>query len=226
MVFLIASLSCLTAAPLEKEPALNPDIGKYVEARIAEFERIPDDRKRDLKLIAQYVSSSINDKQPARLVFICTHNSRRSQWAQVWASTAAAHYGVSGVETFSGGTEATAFNVWAVDALRRAGFQISRQLSPENPHYSVRYRNNGPVLDCFSKIYNHAANPTAEFCAVLTCSQADKACPLVKGAAVRIALPFEDPKTYDDTPEETARYDERCRQIAREMLFVFSNVNK
>ena len=47
-----------------------------------------------------------------------------------------------------------------------------------------------------------------------------KVCPIVAGADFRIALPFEDPKAFDDTPLESEKYTERCRQIGREMLYV------
>jgi hypothetical protein len=59
----------------------------------------------------------------------------------------------------------------------------------------------------------------------MTCSAADKACPIVFGADARIAIPFDDPKAFDGTDQEAAKYDERCRQIAREMLYVFSRVD-
>ncbi len=47
---------------------------------------------------------------------------------------------------------------------------------------------------------------------------------MVQGASSRFAIPYDDPKVADGTPEETAIYDERCAQIAREMLYVFSQV--
>jgi arsenate reductase (thioredoxin) len=58
----------------------------------------------------------------------------------------------------------------------------------------------------------------------MTCDEADQDCPFVKGAALRISLPYEDPKVADGTPEEAARYDARSRQIATEMLYLFSKV--
>jgi hypothetical protein len=82
------------------------------------------------------------------------------------------------------------------------------------------------VLTCFSKSYEDASNPQQGYCAVMTCSHADENCPLIPGAALRISLPFEDPKAFDGTNEETARYDECCRQIAREMLYAFSLTNQ
>jgi arsenate reductase len=160
------------------------------------------------------------------IVFICTHNSRRSQLCQIWAATAATYYGVLHVEAYSGGTEVTAFNGRAVAALRRAGFAIDDPKTTPNPRYRVSWHVDGPELECFSKVYHDASNPKSDFCAVMTCSQADKLCPIVQGASKRISLPYNDPKAFDGTPQETANYDERCRQIAREILFAFSEAAK
>ena len=46
----------------------------------------------------------------------------------------------------------------------------------------------------------------------------------VEGADFRMALPFEDPKKFDNTPVERDQYDERCRQIARECFYIMSQV--
>jgi arsenate reductase len=145
--------------------------------------------------------------------------------SQVWAQTAAAYYGLR-VETFSGGTEATAFNPRAVAALKRAGFEIAEPGAQNNPHYEVQFLASGEPVTCFSKVYSDPPNPARDFCAVMVCSDADKNCPSVAGAALRVPLHFEDPKSADNTPAEAARYDERCAQIAREMLFVFSRVDR
>jgi protein-tyrosine phosphatase/arsenate reductase len=82
-----------------------------------------------------------------------------------------------------------------------------------------------PVF-CFSKTIDHPLNPTADFGAVMTCSSADAACPVVKGANFREAIPYVDPKVSDGKPEEAATYDERCLQIATEMLWVMQAVKK
>jgi protein-tyrosine-phosphatase len=220
---LLAAVIASGAAPVHPQ-AVDEPLQKYVAARIAEFDTIPAERRHELRRIALYVHDRLKLNQPARLTFICTHNSRRSQLCQIWGAIAAAYYAVPRVETFSGGTQATAFNSRAVAALRRAGLVINQPKMAQNPRYQVRYHADGPGLECFSKIYFAAPNPESDYCAVMTCAQADKLCPLVKGASLRISLPYDDPKEFDDTPQETARYDERCRQIAREVLFVFSNV--
>lgn len=197
----------------------------YIESRTAEFQHIPSDRKQQLLELSDIVSSTLQKRDSVQLTFICTHNSRRSHLAQIWAATAAIHYRVSPVHTFSGGTEATAFNPRAIEALRRAGFQIGDPKSSPNPRYMVQV-NPDASLECFSKIYNDPPNPESDYCAVMTCSQADQNCPVVSGATTRIAIPYDDPKAFDGSPEESAKYDERCQQIAREMLFVFSNVKR
>ena len=58
----------------------------------------------------------------------------------------------------------------------------------------------------------------------MTCSQADGACPLVMGCELRMPVRYEDPKIADDTEFEALRYDERCAQICREMLYLMSVV--
>ena len=50
--------------------------------------------------------------KPIQLMFVCTHNSRRSHISQQRAQASAAYLNVDNVQTFSGGTEATAFNMF------------------------------------------------------------------------------------------------------------------
>lgn len=226
-LFAVSAAALAAALGADKAVRLDSPLREYVEARTAEFDQIPEQRREQLTEIARFVRTRVGSDRPALLTFICTHNSRRSHLAQIWAKVSATYYGVRGVETFSGGTEATAFNPRAIQALKRAGFTISTS-EPDrtNPHYQVRFQDNAPTLECFSKVYSEAPNPKQDFCAVMTCSQADQSCPLVAGAALRIAVPYEDPKAFDDTPEETEKYDERCKQIAREMFYVFSKVER
>lgn len=207
------------------ESSLDPDLLAFVAAVSPELDAIAGEREATLRQLAQFVRERRSAGEPARMLFICTHNSRRSHLGQLWAAAAAAHYGVEGVETFSGGTEVTAFNPRAVAAMRRAGFAIEAPASPgDNPRYRVRHARDRPETVAFSKLWRDEANPSEGFAAVMTCSQADVSCPFVEGAALRISLPYEDPKAADDTPDEAAHYDERNRQIAAEMLYLFRAV--
>ncbi|MCE3008649.1 MAG: protein-tyrosine-phosphatase [Bacteroidetes bacterium] len=203
-------------------------LSAYIAARVAEYDQIAPPRRAALDSLANMLTAL--DTRPLRLVFICTHNSRRSQLAQIWAQLAAWHYlGPNApVETYSGGTEATAFNERAVAALERTGlhvFYISAIPFRDNPNPAY-YWSASPKLPghpAHSKVYSDTIwNPQQDFVAVMVCSDADEACPYVPGASLRVALPYADPKASDGTPQEAATYDERCAQIAREMLFLFS----
>lgn len=218
------------AAPAEevvveiRDAALTPGLAASVDRLLAELDTIPAGRRERLEELAAFISARVEAGEPARLTFICTHNSRRSHMAQVWAQTAAHAFGVPGVETYSGGTEATAFNPRAVAALERAGFLVEVAGPSDNPVYGVQFAEDAEPMACFSKVFDRAPNPSAGFAAVMTCSAADAACPLVPGADERIAITYEDPKAFDGTAREAAAYDERCRQIAREMLWAFARV--
>jgi arsenate reductase (thioredoxin) len=207
-----------------RQPNLFRRLALFVSEVRVEMDAISAERKAVLELIAEFIRERTSDGEAAKLVFICTHNSRRSQMAQIWARAAAHVFDVPGVETYSGGTEATAFNPRAVAAMRRAGFRIDVPDGGDNPVYRVRFADGGEPMECFSKVYLQAPNPSRDFCAVMTCSAADAACPIVRGATERISLPYDDPGLLDGSDREAATYDERCRRIAREMLAVFSGV--
>lgn len=202
--------------------SLYPAIETYLRDREAELGRIDSERRADLERLAAYVRDAQSSADGAKLTFVCTHNSRRSHLAQLWAAAAAARCGLR-VETYSGGTEATAFNPRAVAAVRRAGLRINDDgTSVANPRYDVRFADDAAPQTCFSKVFDESPNPAAAFAAVMVCDDADRNCPYVPGAEARFALPYVDPKIADDTPEEASIYDERCEQIAREMLFVMT----
>lgn len=192
----------------------------YVSGLENEFELISEERKAQLKELA----GLIREEESSKLNFICTHNSRRSQLAQIWATVGAYYYGIEGIETFSGGTEATAFNPRAVKAIKRAGFNVKSK-GDKNPTYRVYYTADRPPLRCFSKKYGDSFNPQSDFIAVMVCSDADENCPFVDGAKARLAIPYIDPKVSDGTFLEKETYDGRCRQIAREMFYLMAQAS-
>ena len=202
----------------------HPALQAYIASFLPEVAQINEDRKLQLQEISQYISTKVVAGAPIHLTFICTHNSRRSHFGQIWAAVAAAWYRVENVHTYSGGTEATAFNPRAVAAAERAGFVIKNP-GGDNPRYEVSFVEEHPSLECFSKTYDDLFNPQQNFAAVMTCSDADQNCPFIPGADRRFPVTYKDPKEADNTPEESARYDERCRQIATEMFYLFSEVH-
>lgn len=129
------------------------------------------------------------------------------------------------IETFSGGTEATAFNIRAVRALKKLGFEIGvEDANATNPKYQVSWKKEMKPYIAFSKKYDDVPNPTKKFGAIMVCTSADKGCPIVPGCTFRLALPFDDPKAFDDTELEAAKYEERVKEIGTEILYAFSQV--
>jgi protein-tyrosine-phosphatase len=226
MVLLLYATVSVIIPQSANAATLQPEVENYVRVSMNQFGQIPEDRRRQLKKIALFVRSRIDSARPADLTFICTHNSRRSHMSQIWAQVAASVYGIPHVTTYSGGTEATAFNRRTVEALKRSGLTIKKTTAAENPVYHVYYSATSPPLTSFSKVYNSAPNPSKGFVAVMTCDQADKNCPTVQGAALRVAIPYVDPKVHDGTDREAQAYDERSRQISREMLYMMSEVKR
>lgn len=184
---------------------------------------ISTDRKAILQDVVDYIKNKMENDEPLKLNFICTHNSRRSQLAQIWAQTAADYYAVK-VACYSGGVEVTAFNGNAVEAILQAGFEVSKE-GNENPVYLVGYSTSSEPIPIFSKLYDDIANPNKEFAAIMTCSDADENCPFIPGTDVRIPLLYDDPKEFDNTPQVAKKYHERSMQIAAEMFFLFSEIS-
>lgn len=183
---------------------------------------IPEGRKPILNDLIDYIQLRVNSNESVRLNFICTHNSRRSQFSQIWAQIAAYAYGIE-VACYSGGTEATAFNERAVASIKRAGFEVSTS-GGHNPVYEVKYTEEVPALTMFSKTFDDSSNPDTGFAAIMTCSDADENCPFIPGTDSRIPLRYEDPKAFDGTDLEAEKYDERSMQIATELFYVFSKI--
>ena len=105
---------------------MNPSIKAYCDNLTKNFSAIPDSRKELLETINYYIAIKRKENKPVNLVYICTHNSRRSHFGQIWSMVAADYYNISNVNTFSGGTEATSFNTNAINALKNTGFVIKK----------------------------------------------------------------------------------------------------
>lgn len=207
----------------DKTNIFNNTLSVYIKNALKNTGYIPADRRKMLDETANYIFTQKINGEPANLLYICTHNSRRSHFSQIWAATAAKYFKIDWINTYSGGTETTAFNPRAVAAIERAGFIVENP-GGSNPKYHVKISDNDPGILCYSKKYTEETNHLASFAAVITCTQADESCPIIHGATNRISLPYDDPKAFDNMPEENGQYDERCFQIATEMLYVMNKV--
>ena len=198
----------------------------HCDQLVNQFDTIPSERKELLSKISDYIQYKKDGNLPINLMYVCTHNSRRSHFGQIWAAVAASFFGIENVDTFSGGTEATAFNPNAIQALKETGFVISTEELSTNPIYKVAFgTRETQFTTCFSKVYDDNFNPSSNFAAIMTCSDAEQNCPFIPGVELRIGTTYSDPKAFDGTPQQAEKYLERSNQIARECLYVFSKIN-
>lgn len=203
---------------------ITKELNLLIDKLVTRFDEISEERKSALMGLVDFIQNKRNNNEITNLIFICTHNSRRSHLAQIWAQTAASFYGISNVFCYSGGTETTALYPSVTQTLLNSGFKIQQLSKNENPVYSFKFDENQPSIICFSKRYNDIFNPQSNFAAVMTCTHAEENCPFIPDAAKRISLPFNDPKEFDGTPLQRAKYEERSEQIAIEMLYIFSTI--
>ena len=184
---------------------------------------IAEERIERLQKVVEYTLESIHRQKEAHLNFICTHNSRRSHLAQIWAQVMAYYHEVDGIYCFSAGTEETQVNSQIISTLIDQGFQIELQEQGVNPKYEISFAQNTSPILAFSKsvAQQQIAQP---FAAIMTCSDADENCPFIPGTQARIALNYEDPKAFDGTPLAKEKYLERSIQIASEMNWIFEQI--
>jgi len=112
-----------------------------------------------------------------RVLFICEHNSARSQIAAAYLRK----YGCDDYDVESAGLEPTELNPLAVAVMREAGIDISDQ-KPQS------------VFDLFKqgRLY-HAI--------ITVCQPAADKCPIFPGVAKRLHWPFDDPAQFTGTFE-------------------------
>lgn len=200
-------------------------LAKNIQA-ILEVRAVSEERKTVLQPLIDFVQRKVNRGHVTSIIFICTHNSRRSLLSQVWAQVASMHYKIPNVHCFSGGTEETALYPLLIDTLNNQGFRSLQISESANPVYAIKYSEQAQPIIGFSKVYDSCFNPVTGFVAVMTCSEADGECPFISGAEQRIPVTYEDPKVSDGTSEQEKIYAERSLQIAAEMFYVFSMIKK
>jgi len=183
-------------------------------------------RKELLVEIAQKIAAEYKKDKKINLNFICTHNSRRSQLAQVWGFFAAQYFVLPTIYSFSGGTETTAFHRNTVKTLQKSGFTFNLvEFSHQNPKYLISYKETNTSIIAYSKLFDDAKN-NSPFIAITTCDSADANCPYVSHAIHRFHLPFVDPKHADETDKKDEVYLQTNKQIAAEIYFLFDKIKR
>ena len=127
-----------------------------------------------------------------RILFLCTHNSCRSQMAEGLVN----HYLGDRFSAFSAGTVATRVNPLAIQVLAELGIDISR-------HYSKT------LAEFTGQQFDHV---------ITLCGSANEQCPLFFGGVQRVHIGFDDPSQRSGSPEEVLPEFRRVRdEIRREL---------
>jgi hypothetical protein len=219
---------------------LRSEVRKHVELLTTSYDLIGEKHRPAGQKLADWIAKNYRPGKPLDVVVVCTGNSRRSILGSTMGNIAAAYYGMPEVRFYSGGTAPTAFNSRTARTLREIGVEIEPagreaprgEPQTANPVYRVRWGSPGgsgePALETteFSKKYDDPANPQEGFAALMVCGEADAACPFVKGAALRVSMPYLDPKIYDGSAYESAKYAERRDDIGRLMLSVMMQARR
>lgn len=202
---------------------LNIQVNSLASSLRTQYDKIDFDRKIQLIDLSEIITQELHFNKSVHLNFICTHNSRRSQLAQIWMKASAVYFEIDNIHTYSGGTESTAFNHRMVSALKTVGFDIEKVEDTDNPKYRLELSEIEDQNIYFSKRYSHPTNPESSYLAIMVCDSANEACPIVQGAKEKYGLLYQDPKAFDDSPEESRMYLEKVNEIGREMLFLMEN---
>ena len=132
-----------------------------------------------------------------RVLFVCTHNSARSQMAEAMLRT----WGGDKFEAFSAGTEASGIKPETVQVMNEIGIDISNQSSKTIDEFR------GRSFEWF----------------ITVCDDAQKNCPVLPGVAHAAHWSIEDPSTVRGTPEERLAAFRDARDVIRDRLKLFIN---
>jgi len=130
-----------------------------------------------------------------RVLFLCTHNSCRSQMAEGLVN----HFLGERFEAFSAGTEATRVNPLAEKVLQEIGIDISHHRSKTLDEYS-------------GETFEHV---------ITLCGDANEKCPLFFGGVKRVHIGFDDPSLHSGSEDEILPEYRRIRDEIRDRLTVF-----
>ena len=129
-----------------------------------------------------------------RVLFLCTHNSARSQMAEGLLRQLAGDR----FEAFSAGTEATLVRPLAIRAMGELGVDISGQASKTLERY---------LGEPFDEV-------------ITVCDAANEACPVFPGARSRCHWSFDDPSRATGTDDEQLAVYRRVRDEIRARIEV------
>lgn len=147
------------------------------------------------------------------VVFLCTHNSRRSQYCEIWAKYFSSVY-KNKIKFLSAGAVKTKVHKQIYKSFERVGVKVD-----ENSSINIETMTISP----FSKTLTEVKEK--EFMSIMTCAESEKSCPVDARSLINLKLFYDDPKRYDNTPEEAEEYDKTSFMIASQINYILKNIN-
>jgi len=133
--------------------------------------------------------------QKIRVLFICSHNSARSQIAETFLNDLAGER----FQAESAGLEPTALNPMVMEVMQEAGYDLSKNRADS-------------VFDFFKegRLYDYV---------ITVCDkETEEKCPLFPGVRKRLRWPFEDPAKVQGSYEEKLEQTRKIRDTIKSRL--------
>ena len=167
------------------------------------------DKKTHLdSIISEIKEGLINTNN---IIFLCTHNSRRSQLCQIWGYILAKIYKVDLIFN-SAGSEKT---------------EVHENIFYCLSYLGIKAENNKVIFkDLIINLHSKTLNEIKEdkFIAIMTCSDAEKSCPNDPRSIKNIKMLYEDPKKFDGTEKEKEEYLKTSNSIAKDLNYIIKNL--
>ena len=134
-------------------------------------------------------------EQPTRVLFVCTHNSARSQMAEGMVRA----WGGGRFEALSAGTEATRVRPEAMEVMREIGIDISGHESKTIDPF---------IGEAFEWV-------------ITVCDAAKESCPVIPGARQQAHWSIDDPSAVEGSEEERLEAFRTARDVIRDRVHIF-----
>lgn len=135
-----------------------------------------------------------------RVLFLCTHNSARSQMAEALLR----HMGGGRVDVFSAGTEVTRVHPLALDTLQRQGIETEGLHSKH-------------LTDFLGQQFDYV---------ITVCDRANESCPIFPGDPERIHWSFPDPSAVSDPNEQRIAFAQVFASLEKRIKLLLTLIDR
>ena len=188
----------------------NDELDEFCKTSIREFSSIPVERK----IILENTAELLSKKQ--YILFTCQTNSRRTLLLQVWAQTAFYYYGLNKT-SFSIGDTISSIYPGIVNIFKESGFTYNEFRNEDSKGYMISTSKKYPKNIIVPK-KDLGKIDTSKVLLVSICFTGEKS--VLASNTPHLNIPYESPKSFEKTPNETQKYFVLNKQISIEMFYL------